>query len=147
MKPITKIIVATLVLLISMTELSFAQRGHGRGGGGGRGHRRGGVVVVRSTYRPARRVRAYYPVWRPAYAYHRRWVYFPRYNFYWDNWRQGYYYRNGPVWVFNAAPPAAVINVNLQAEQNYELNKNDDDVDDIYKSNDSHQTQYTTPAK
>jgi len=139
MKHFTKIVVLALTILVSGTEFALAQRGHGRGAGRGR---RGNVVVVRSVYRPARRIRVYHPAWRPAYAYHRRWVYFPRYNFYWDNWRRGYYYKSGPVWVFNATPPPAVINVNLQTEKNYELNQNDDDVDDIYSSNNSHQTQY-----
>lgn len=145
-----------IVFLVSLSVLGtngFAQKGgkgHGGGHGNGHGHgNRGAKVVVhhngngnqkikvKSKYRPAKVV-VYHPVWRPAYTYHRRWIYFPRYNFYWDNWRQGYYYRNGTVWVFNPNPPAVIVNVNLANEKNYELQVDEDDVDDIYIVNEVH---------
>lgn len=143
-----KIIVLIISILLG-TNAAFAQRGHAKGHGGhghgakvvvrgGHPHRR---VVARSHYRPAKIV-VYHPHWRPAYEYHRRWVYFPRHNFYWDNWRQGYYYMNGQTWVFNVSPPPVIVNVNLEKEKNYELKEDEDDVDDVYKTNDGHKTDY-----
>lgn len=139
-----KTIVFMLCILLIGTNDAYSQRGHGHGNGGrGHGHAGGKVVVrkghprnrvvVRSAYRPAKII-VYHPHWRPNYGYHRRWVYFPRHNFYWDNWRQGYYYMNGPVWVFNTTPPPIIVNVNLAEEKNYELKEDQDDVDDVYKS-------------
>ncbi len=143
-----KLIAISFLLVLLFANQSFAQR---HGGGSrhhgnkvivkthkGGGHKR---VVVRSKYRPAKVV-VYHPVWRPAYAYHRRWVYFPRYNFYYDNWRQGYYYKNSTVWVFNTTPPPTVVNVTLENEKNYELKEDEDDVDDIYQTNDNHKTEF-----
>ncbi|MBI3518442.1 MAG: hypothetical protein HY062_03675 [Bacteroidetes bacterium] len=140
--------VKTIVLLVGIILLGtfngMAQRGRGNHHPNGnarvvRGNHaerkmRPARVIIRSPYRPAKMV-VYYPHWRPNYGYHRRWVYFPRYNFYWDNWRQGYYYMNGPTWVFNATPPPVIVNVNLEKETNYELNESQDDVDDVYRTN------------
>lgn len=141
-------LIATLLLFSTSI---FAQGRH-NGGGGHRargnskvivkGHPHGPKrVVVVSKYRPAKMV-VYHPYWRPAYAYHRRWVYFPRYNFYWDNWRNGYYYMSGPTWIFNTTPPPAIININIDNEKNYELKDSDDDIDDVYKTNEVHKTDY-----
>lgn len=105
-------------------------------------HRHRRVVVKRSPYRPAKVV-VYHPHWRPAYAYHRRWVFFPRYNLYWDNWRNHYVFWNGKVWISQAAIPPVIINVNLEKERTVELKEDEDDVDDIYKLNDTHKT-YST---
>lgn len=135
-----KLIVLILCMILFRTNYGFSQRGHAHHGGqnGGRvRNNRADRLIVRSSYRPVR-IDVYHPHWRPNYGYHRRWVYFPRYNFYWDNWRQGYYYRNGTVWIFNATPPPVVINVNLDKEINYELKEEDDDIDDVYKTNNSH---------
>jgi hypothetical protein len=141
------------ICMILITNSVFSQKGHGNGHGKGNGHghkgskvvvKNGhphGKVVVKSRYRPAKMV-VYHPHWRPAASFHRRWVYFPRHNFYWDNWRQGYYYMNGPVWVFNATPPPVIVNVNLANERNYELQENEDDVDDVYIVNGKHKTVY-----
>lgn len=95
------------------------------------------VVVKRSPYRPAKVV-VFHPVWRPKYAYYRRWVYFPKYNLYWDNWRNHYVFLNGPIWVSQAAAPPIIVNVNLENEKSKELKEEEDDVDDIYKDNSSH---------
>lgn len=133
-----KSIIFSICMILITTSL-FSQRGHGHGHGNRgtkvvvKNHPRGNRVIVRSAYRPAKIV-VYHPHWRPNYGYHRRWVYFPRHNFYWDNWRQGYCYMNGPVWVFNASPPPIVVNVNLADEKNYELKEEQDDVDDVYKN-------------
>ena len=139
MKTVNVIVLVACMLMLG-TNLGFSQRGgHGHAGhhGGARvvvkNHHRGNRVMVRSVYRPAK-IGMYYPHWRPNYGYHRRWVYFPRHNFYWDNWRQGYYYRNGTVWIFNTTPPPTVVNINLAEEKNYELKEDQDDVDDVYKT-------------
>jgi hypothetical protein len=117
-----------------------AQRGHGHGH---KPHRHGGKVVVvkRSAFRP-NKVIVYHPVWGPRHAIHRRWVFFPKYNLYWDNWRSSYVFWNGTVWVTKASPPPVVVNVNLETEKHYELKEGDDDEDDIYKSNDNHKKDY-----
>ncbi|MES2513495.1 MAG: hypothetical protein V4580_05095 [Bacteroidota bacterium] len=149
-----------LICFVLGTNVAFSQKGHGNGhgkgnGGHGNGHANGnkgakvvvkggaphGRVVVKSHYRPAK-IGVYHPHWHPAHDYHRRWVYFPRHNFYWDNWRQGYYYRNGTVWVFNATPPAVIVNVNLANESSYELREDEDDMDDVYIVNGKHKTVY-----
>jgi len=148
-----KLSVFILCVILFGANNVFSQRGHGHGHGGHRGgtkvvaknNHRGKRVVVRSRYRPANIV-VYHPHWRPNYGYHRRWVYFPRYNFYWDNWRQGYYYRNGAVWMFNTTPPPIIVNVNLDKEPNYELKEDDDDVDDVYKTNDNHVKEFKTDS-
>jgi hypothetical protein len=101
-------------------------------------HRRA-VIVKRSPYRPAKII-VYHPYWRPQYAYHRRWVFFPHYNLYWDNWRNHYVFWNGTVWISQAAAPPVIVNVNLEKERSVELKEDEDDVDDIYKQNDTHKT-------
>lgn len=104
-------------------------------------HRPGKVVVVKSKYRPAKVV-VYHPYWGPKYNFHRRWVYFPRHNFYWDNWRQCYFFWNGVIWVNQVTPPPMVVNINLEKEKHYELKENEDDVDDVYQTNDSHKSEF-----
>jgi hypothetical protein len=152
-----KLIVFSISILL-MTNSVYSQRSRGNGNKVGRenrhkntkvvvknNHRQSSRVVIRSPYRPAK-VAVYHAHWRPNYSYHRRWVYFPRYNFYWDNWRQGYYYRNGAVWMFNVTPPPVIVNVNLEKEPNYELREDDDDVDDVYKTNDTHVNEFRTDS-
>ena len=152
MKTVNSVILILCVLLLG-TNNSFSQKGHGHGGRHGgtkvvvknNRHPHRGRVVVRSRYRPTKIV-VYHPHWRPHFGYQRRWVYFPRHNFYWDNWRQGYYYRNGTVWMFNTTPPPVIVNVNLDKEPNYELKEDDDDVDDVYKTNDNHLKEFKTDS-
>ena len=136
--------VLILLALFFSAPAIFAQRGNhkghghaakpGRGHGHGRPHR---VVVKRSVYRPAKVV-VYRPHWRPNYAYNRRWVYFPRYNMYWDNWRNHYVFYNRTVWVSQPAPPEGVSEKELEKEKQKELKEEEDDVDDVYKSNEEH---------
>lgn len=129
-----KIILLSVCLLLSI--VGFSQRGYGHG------HHNGKKVVVhRSHYRP-RHVVVYHPHWRPAYSCSRRWVYFPRHNFYWDNWRNHYVFYNGAVWVSQANVPTTIVNINLQNEKTVELNDTMDDVDDVYKMNNQHQVVY-----
>ena len=155
MKNLKKSFTLILLVLICSSLNSFAQHrvgNGGRGGGQAGNHRnRGGVVIqnnrhsnrviVRSVYRPHKIV-VYHPYWGMKRNYNRRWVYFPRYNFYWDNWRNCYVYRNGNVWITNTAPPPVIVNININNEKQYELNEQEDDVDDVYKTNDAHQTEF-----
>lgn len=165
MKTIKKnVSLLALSTLLILSSIGFAQRGHGNSGGnhhGGNrsthGNRHTKVIVKhphhnavvykhphgvrRSAYRPAV-IKVYNPHWCPHRNYNRRWVYFPRYNFYWDNWRQIYVYRNANVWVTNPTPPPTIVNVNIENEKSYELKEDDDDTDDIYISNDNHTTEY-----
>ena len=99
------------------------------------------VVVVKSRYRPVK-IGYYHPYWQPKYNYNRRWIYFPRYNFYWDNWRQVYVYQNKTIWVINTTPPPTVVNITIENEKHYELKENEDDTDDVYSTNETHKTEY-----
>jgi len=128
---------ALLVFILLLNVEIPAQHGGGRHGGHGR-HRNKVVVVKRSRFRPAKVV-VYHP---PAYAYHRRWVYFPGYNLYWDNWRNHYVFWNGSVWLSQPTAPPVIVNVNLEKEKSSELKETDDDEDDIYKSNEAHKNEY-----
>lgn len=131
-------ILILFIFILSCSELSAQRRGENRGHG-----RRGNrvVVVKRSVYRPAKVV-VYHPAWHPAYTYHRRWVYFPRYNFYWDNWRNQYVYYSGNAWIAGPTAPPAIVNVDLSKEKITELREDEDDNDDVYHMNDTHKTLY-----
>src|SRR4051812_39150364 len=109
-------ILVLLTFMICSLEQQ-AQRGKGRHGGRGPHHRNKAVVVKRSPYRPAK-VMVYHPYWRPHYGYNRRWVFFPRYNVYWDNWRNQYVFYNGGMWVAQTATPPVLVNVNPENEKN-----------------------------
>ncbi|MBL7919258.1 MAG: hypothetical protein JNJ40_03025 [Bacteroidia bacterium] len=125
------------ITFIFLSSHFFAQKGKGRGH---RHHHHGHnkvVVVKRSPYRPAKVV-VYHPYWRPKYAYNRRWVFFPRYNLYWDNWRNHYVFYNGGVWVSQPTAPPLIVNVNLENEKSVELREDEDDVDEVYQSNNKH---------
>lgn len=146
-----KVQLLCLFFLFSGIQIVSAQRG----GGGHSKHqhvKRGGAVkqrhikprsrvVVVSKYRPAKIV-VYHPYWGPKYSFHRRWVYFPRHNFYWDNWRQLYFYWNGVMWVNATTPPPVVVNINIENEKHYELKEDEDDIDDVYQTNDSHKSDF-----
>ena len=145
MKSIKKLFLITLGLVI-MGTLGMSAQKAGKRGGGRHGHphaHKGGKVVVvkRSPYRP-KKVVVFHPLWGPKHHIHRRWVFFPKYNLYWDNWRNSYMFWNGTIWMVQTAPPPVVVNVNLEAEKHYELKESDEDVDDVYKNNDSHKQEY-----
>ncbi|SFC58652.1 hypothetical protein SAMN05421780_1071 [Flexibacter flexilis DSM 6793] len=153
MRSIVRNFAQIISIIMLFVSAGFAQRGHGHDHGHGHGHgvhhdhhyhqpRRHVVVVERprhhvvvhrhrSHYRPSRVV-VYHPVWNPGYTFYRRWVFFPRYNLYWDNWRGMYVYPSGNVWISNPMLPPALININIQSEQHYELQENADDIDEIY---------------
>lgn len=127
--------VILIILVVLASESAFAQRDRGR-------HRGKKVVVVRhSRFRP-RHVAVFRPHWHPRLTCQRRWIYFPRYNFYWDNWRNHYYYFNGTIWISKSNPPANASGVALAEERFYELNESDDDNDDIALVNKEHQEKY-----
>lgn len=126
-----------IIALVFISELSFSQRHerHGR-------HRGKRVVVVKhSRYRP-RRVTVFRPAWHPQWACQRRWVYFPRHNFYWDNWRSHYMVYSGSVWVSQSGAPTSAGKLNLADEKYYELNEADDDNDEIAVANNEHREKY-----
>lgn len=127
-------LILVLVLCLAFGSELVAQHPHRR-------HRRAKrvVVVKRSPYRPAKVV-VFHPHWRPAYAYHRRWVYFPRYNFYWDNWRNHYVFISSGTWVSQAAVPPFLVNVKLSEQASVELPEPEDDNDAVYEANDTHKT-------
>jgi hypothetical protein len=140
-------IIIGFILLGAFNLQAQKHGGHGHGHKGakvkvkaGPGHHHK-VVVKRSVYRPAKIV-VYHPHWGPKRAIHRRWVYFPKHNIYWDNWRNHYVYWNGTVWFSQPTPPPVIVNINLDNEKQHELKEDDDDTDDVYKSNDSHKTEY-----
>jgi hypothetical protein len=138
MKALKTLTVLFILLLLSSeadAQRVVVKEKHGR-----RHYRHQRVVVKRSLYRPAKVV-VYHPYWRPHYAYHRRWVYFPRYNLYWDNWRNHYVFWNGTVWISQATVPPVIVNVNLDKEKSVELREEEDDVDDVYNTNDTHKTE------
>lgn len=137
-------LVASLTLLCS-TEFSYAQKVVVVQKGPRRNVVRrtpnGTVVVHRSRFRPAV-VSVFHPMWGPRHSFYHRWVFFPRYNLYWDNWRNLYFYRNANVWVYSAQKPAVVVNVNLENEKHYELPEANDENDAVYDSNQEHVQAY-----
>jgi hypothetical protein len=139
MKRIVKLII--VLVFLALSSKVAAQRGHPHG----RPYRyharaKNVVVVKRSPYRPAKVV-VFHPVWRPKYSYYHRWIFFPRYNLYWDNWRNHYVFWNGTVWLSQPTPPPAIVNVDLDKEKSQELNESNDDTDDIYNYNSAHKEQ------
>ena len=147
MKILNPTLLLTLMFLFLSSANFYAQRGHhgkhpyrARTAVVVKSHPRPGkVVIVKSKYRPAKMV-VYHPYWGPKYQFHRRWVYFPRHNFYWDNWRQCYFFWNGVIWINQVTPPPIVVNI--ESEKHYELQENEDDIDDVYQTNDSHKSQF-----
>lgn len=134
-----------LLVFSLLLQVAVAQRGGGHGHhGNGRPvkvvhqHPKKVVVVHRSPYRP-RTVVVYHPGWGPNYAYNRRWVYFPRRNMYWDNWRNHWVFFNGTIWISQPACPPGVREQELKNDRQHELSEDNDDVDDVYKNNAVHQ--------
>ncbi len=96
------------------------------------------VVVVKHRKTPPKKVVIYHPGWAPKKAFYRRWIYFLRYNFYWDNVRRVYIYRNGNVWVTSVGVPAFVVNVDLDKEKYVELPEGNDGDEEVYQKNEVH---------
>jgi hypothetical protein len=100
------------------------------------------VVVVNKRHGLFRRTAVYHPFWAPKISYGSRWVYFPRYNFYWDNYRNVYVIRTGIVWVTSTNTPKEVETVDLSKEKSVELSKSNDTKDTIQEANEEHQKVY-----
>lgn len=137
MKNASRIKTILVVIMLVLVFHSFAQRGRPHHQKHPHHPNKKVVVVKRSPYRPAK-VIVYHPYWRPKFAYNRRWVYFPKYNMYWDNWRNHYVFWNGIVWISQSETPPIIVNVPLEKEKHQELKESDDDTDDIYKDNNQH---------
>ena len=142
MKPILSILALLFTLSTLFMSAQKGRPGHHPHGRHPHAHPKKVVVVKRSPYRPAKVV-VYHPYWRPKYEFHRRWVFFPRYNLYWDNWRNHYYFYNGKVWISQSEAPPSIAGVDLEKEKSYELKEDEDDTDDIATANEQHKTEYT----
>ena len=95
------------------------------------------TVVVKNKNGKVKKV-MYRPHWAPKRTYYHRWVYFPCHNFYWDNVKRLYVYRNGIKWVAVATLPAAYANLNLEKEKSVELTEVDDSTETVYDKNEQH---------
>jgi hypothetical protein len=127
-----------ILILFFLAANVEAQRGQGKGHPGNKPP--GGQKVIvkkKSPFRPAG-VSVFHPHWHPGVAFHSRWVYFPRPNLYWDNWRNHYVFWNGTIWVSQTKAPPSLKNVDLKKEKQKELREDEDDLDDVYKSNEQH---------
>lgn len=133
-----RLILLVFISLVYSNEFLAQKKGHGGNHHQNHPHRHHPKIVKRSPYHPNKIV-VYHPHWHPALSYNRRWVYFPKYNFYWDNWRNHYVFLKGNSWVSQPQAPPFIINLKLNKEKNIELNEDLDDVDDIYKDNTNHQ--------
>jgi hypothetical protein len=56
----------------------------------------------------------------------------------WDNWRNIWVYRQNSVWLTNVVRPTYVVKVKLENEKSVELKENEDDIDDVYYSNETY---------
>ena len=142
MKYLKKIIPLVITVFLLGTGNLFSQK---KGGHHHhhphKGHPHAKRAIKRSVFRPAK-VIVYRPMWGPKHYIHRRLVYFPKYNIYWENWRNHYVFWNGSIWFSQPSPPPVIVNINLENEKHYELKEDDDDTDDVYKGNDTHKTEY-----
>lgn len=135
---------AIMLSIIMVAPNAFAQRNERSNQKKHIVHKRNKKVVVRrSVYRPKVLV-VHHPIWSPKRAFNRRWVFFPHYNLYWDNWRNIWVYRQKTVWVTTVVRPAFIEKVNLENEKAVELKENEDDIDDVYYSNEAHMRDYSS---
>lgn len=143
-----KLLLLVLCLFLGITNIQAQSRNRGKNNNiGNRGHFNQNYKRVGnsnnhsnhkpSNYRPNIRVN-YRPSWSHHTIYRRRWIYFPKYNFYYDNWRQMYYYQNNTQWYMNINLPTALLNINIENENHFPLNEYEDDIDEIYKYNKHH---------
>jgi len=105
-------------------------------------HPKNKVVVVKSKKHRVGKAKVYRPRWALRASFKHRWVYFPRHNFYWDNFRNVYVIRTGTVWVTSENAPKEVETVDLSKEECIELNEENDTQETIQDRNDEHQTEY-----
>jgi len=128
-----------IILIISFTGLtnSFAQNKVVN-----EKHSRNKVVVVKNKNHHARNVIVYHPHWAPRASFNHRWIYFPRYNFYWDNLYNVYLIRRGTIWVTSTIVPVEIKKVDLVNEKKVELSEENDSQNSIQDKNAEHQTEY-----
>ena len=100
------------------------------------------VVVVKNKNHHFKKVKVYHPHWSSRSSFRHRWVYFPRYNFYWDNFRNVYVVRTGTIWVTSETAPKEVEKVDLSKEKSIELSEANDTQETIQDKNEVHQTEY-----
>lgn len=103
---------------------------------------KGKVVVVKHKNHRVKKVKVYSPRWSQKAKFHRRWVYFPRHNFYWDNHRNVYVVRTGTVWVVSKNVPSELKNVDLSKEKSVELSEDTDEQDSVQEKNEEHQKEF-----
>lgn len=103
---------------------------------------RGKVVVVKNKNHHFRKAKVYHPHWAPKLSFRHRWVYFPRYNFYWDNFRNIYVIRTGTIWVTSETAPKEVEKLDLSKEKSIELSEENDTQESIQDKNGEHQKEY-----
>lgn len=138
-------IISLLIISLVLSTVIYGQGrhggNHGNGNHGNGNHGNGNGRVKGSPFRP-NKIYVYHPSWHKNHSYNRRWVFFPKYNIYWDNWRNHYMFYNGTVWLSQSTPPPVIVNVNLVDEKHYELKENDDDNDEINSANTNHKSEY-----
>ncbi len=105
-------------------------------------HPRNKVVVVKGNKHHIGKVKVYHPHWAPRANFKHRWVYFPRHNFYWDNFRNVYVIRTGTIWVTSKTTPKEIENIDLSKEKSIELSEEYDTQEAIQDKNEEHQTEY-----
>ena len=96
------------------------------------------VVVVKKGHGFFHRRAVYHPIWGPRIAFSTRWVYFPRYNFYWDNYRNVYVIKTGTAWFTTNETPKEVEKVDLSKEKSIEMGGENDSKDSIQIDNNKH---------
>ncbi|MGE0078650.1 MAG: hypothetical protein AB7S48_12390 [Bacteroidales bacterium] len=99
------------------------------------------TIVVKKHNRWVRRV-VYHPYWAPTQNYYHRWIYFPHYNFYWDNEKCVFVYKSGLKWIVASALPEEYSNANLKKSKSVELVDVDDSSDEVFSKNSEHQKTY-----
>jgi len=105
-------------------------------------HCRSEVVAVRKGPKSSMS-RHYRPKWHPRHQFERRWVYFPRYNMYWDNYREVYVYSHYGRWVAYPEPPRIAINADLTSERFFELGVELDTRNDVFSLNARHRVVFS----
>lgn len=51
------------------------------------------------------------PPWAPAHGYRHRYIYFPQYACYYDNYYGIYYYKTGSFWYKTSLKPSFILNI------------------------------------
>jgi hypothetical protein len=106
-----------------------------------RHHHATGKVVLRphsgARHRHVVVVKRIPPPWAPKMVLKRRWLYYPKYNFYYDCIHVKYIYLQNSVWVRANTLPPAIIQINLNNEKHIELD-DDDTVENPEYNNSAH---------